>query len=125
MSSENNSSMFRQIVYLDFDGAETMYRNDMLDLSMSIDVSDSGLTDADRNFILSSLTEKYIEDGICFTATEPTGGDKYSTVYIGKSDSFDPENNFLGLAETIDVGNKIKNDNAYVFADRSSRSEIL
>ena len=119
MSSENNSSMFRQIVYLDFDGAETMYRNDMLDLSMSIDVSDSGLTDADRNFILSSLTEKYIEDGICFTATEPTGGDKYSTVYIGKSDSFDPENNFLGLAETIDVGNKIKNDNAYVFADRS------
>ena len=107
----------QQIVYLDFDGESTAYRNDNLDITIDVDVEDSGMSEEQEHYILAELSAKYALQDILFTIEKPEEDQEYSTIFIGQTDDFEEYGNFAGLAETIDKGNQIKNDNAFVFAD--------
>ncbi|MBP1583244.1 MAG: hypothetical protein J6866_04745, partial [Victivallales bacterium] len=123
-SAEPGADDYRQIVYLDFDGAETSYHN--RDLNMAIDtvlVEDSGFSSTDISLIVKVLNEQFGDD-VVFTAELPKAGE-YSTVYIGPTEAFRSYGAFLGLAETIDVGNEIHNDNAFVFLNSSASLDTL
>jgi len=114
-----------QLVYLDFDGAQTTYDNLDLDLSFDVEMLDSGLTETQKKTILELLSTKYADTGIVFTDQLPGDGLEYSTVFIGKSTDFESYGNFAGLAETIDKDNKIKNDDAFVIADKNSSCDEI
>ena len=109
-----------QIVYLDFDGEKTVYRNETLDISLEADVRDSGMTEEQKLYILAELSAKYALEDIFFTIEKPDDDKEYSTVFIGQCDDFKQYGSFAGIAETIDQGNQIKNDNAFVFTDDMS-----
>ena len=105
-----------QYVYLDFDGEDTVYRNADLDLEIGVSVSDSGIVGERREEIVTQLNERYADTGVVFVSVRPTDV-MYSTVYIGTTDSFAGYGDYLGLAEAIDKGNEVKDDNAFVMAD--------
>ena len=109
-----------QIVYLDFDGESTTYRNDDLDITLDVDVEDSGMSEEQKQYILSELSTKYDLEDIVFTIEKPDEDQEYSTIFIGQTDDFEEYGSFAGLAETIDKGNQIRNDNAFVLADHTS-----
>ena len=117
MGKTNYAELSAQLIYLDFDGAETTYINRDLDIALNVTVSDSGFSLAEQQYIISTLSEKYQDRNVVFTTDQPLDGGLYSTVYIGKTSDFDRYGSFLGLAETIDKGNLIKNDNAFVMLD--------
>ena len=49
-----------QIVYLDFDGAETVYRNTDLNISINVEVEDSSFSRDEQQFILNrQITELF------------------------------------------------------------------
>ena len=49
-----------QIVYLDFDGAETVYRNTDLNISINVEVEDSSFSREEQQFILNrQITELF------------------------------------------------------------------
>ena len=110
-----------QIVYLDFDGAETVYRNTDLNISINVEVEDSSFSREEQQFILNQLSEKYSDSLISFTTEMPVEG-PYSTIFIGTTDAFAQFEDFQGIAETIDKDNRIKDDDAFVFAD--SRTDL-
>ena len=113
-----------QIVYLDFDGAETSYHNAALGLDIDdITVAPSGIGNDTIFTIVSALNERFGDD-IVFTADQPDGDD-YSTIYIGVTSAFDEYGNFIGLAETIDSGNLIRDDNAFVLLDSTASTELV
>ncbi len=114
-----------QYVYLDFDGESTTYRNEDLNITIEVDVDDSGMSDEQKRYILAELSEKYANKNIVFTAEKPEDIQQYSTIFIGKTDDFDEYGTFAGLAETIDIGNQIKNDNAFVMQDSTADSEKI
>ena len=114
-----------QYVYLDFDGESTTYRNEDLNITIEVDVDDSGMSDEQKRYILAELSEKYANKNIVFTAEKPEDIQQYSTIFIGKTDDFDEYGTFAGLAETIDKGNQIKNDNAFVIQDSTADSEKI
>ena len=110
-----------QYVYLDFDGEATGYRNDALGLDFAVTVEDSGFSEEQKRDILSELSARYADADVIFTLDKPTDDTcEYSTVFVGKSNDFKAYGNFLGLAETVDAGNRIKNDNAFVLLDNSA-----
>ena len=114
----------KQVVYLDFDGAETSYHNRDLDFSIkNITIEASGLGEEDVSGIVATLNSRFGED-IVFTSKTPLTGD-YSTIYIGLTDAFNQYGNFLGLAETIDSGNNVHDDNAFVFLNATAPTELL
>ena len=47
-----------QYVYLDFDGESTTYRNEDLNITIKVDVDDSGMSDEQKRYILAELSEK-------------------------------------------------------------------
>ena len=112
-----------QVVYLDFDGAATSYVN--ADLGVAIDnvtVEDSGFGDGDIAVIVDALNGMF--DDVAFTSSLPADGE-FSTIYIGVTSAFDEYGSFLGLAETIDSGNQIRDDNAFVLLDSSASAELV
>ncbi len=117
-----------QLVYLDFDGAETRYCNAALGLDFHVTVENSQL-DSERIFaITAALNEQYAGQNVVFTAEKPKVADtqEYSTVYIGQTSAFEEYGNFAGLAETIDEGNRNRNDNAFVLLDSATAdTEII
>ena len=109
-----------QVVYLDFKGANnTAYNNEALNIHVGgINVADSGLDQAGINKVITELNTTFAGSGVSFTVNVPAGKE-YSTIYIGGTGSaFAQYGSAIGLSETIDAGNKIKNDNAYVLADK-------
>ncbi len=113
-----------QVVYLDFDGAEASYFNEALGLSIEdITVSSSGFDTTVISLIVADLNRMFGDD-IVFTAELPVSA-TYSTIYIGTTDAFDSYGSFLGIAETIDSGNKIHDDNAFVLLDAASSAEFV
>ena len=119
---ENND---KQLIYLDFDGEQTWYRNQDLNLNFSVDVADSGIEEKRRSRIAELLNEKYQEENLYFTTEKPVGTSEYSTIFIGKTDDFDAHGAFAGMAETIDEENQIKDDNAYVLADKNAGDQQI
>ena len=113
-----------QIIYLDFDGAETQYKNSVLGLNIDVTVEDSGLSPERIATITSLLNEHYVDQNVVFVTERPESGD-YSTVFIGKTSDFDKYGNFSGLAETVDSGNKIKNDDAFVNMEATAGNETI
>ena len=113
-----------QIIYLDFDGAETQYKNSVLGLNIDVTVEDSGLSPERIATITSQLNELYVEQNVIFVTERPESGD-YSTVFIGKTSDFDKYGNFSGLAETVDSGNQIKNDDAFVNMEATASNETI
>ena len=114
-----------QVVYLDFDGELTQYNNSDLGIDIVADIQNSEISLARQMEILETLTEQYQGTNIRFTIEKPVDNVPYSTVYIGQTDAFDSFGNFAGLAETIDKDNKIKNDDAFVFADAATDTETI
>lgn len=114
-----------QYVYLDFDGETTTYRNPELDLLLDVEMNDSGMTEEQKAYILSELTGKYGDSGVVFTTEKPTDTAEYSTVFVGKTDDFESYGIHTGLAETNDKGNLIRNDNAFVLADRGTDLDFV
>ena len=115
-----------QKVFLDFDGENTFYENSDLDLNFSVTVKDSGISEERQQNILALLNEKYRDLNVTFTNEKPLDTEFYSTVFVGKTDDFADYGSFAGMAETIDKGNEIKNDDAFVMLDDSAAdSEII
>ena len=112
-----------QLVYLDFDGAVASYYN--RDLGIAINdatIAPSGFGDDDIAAIVASLNAQF--DDVVFTSSVPSDGE-FSTVYIGVTSAFDEYGSFYGLAETIDSGNQIHDDNAFVILDSSATAELV
>ncbi|MBE6368435.1 MAG: hypothetical protein E7052_11110, partial [Lentisphaerae bacterium] len=114
----------KQIVYLDFDGAETSYDGELLKVE-NVAVSNSELSAERIKNITDQLNYLYKLDDVFFVFSEPVETSEYSTIYIGNTTAFDEYGDFYGLAETIDTGNQIKNDNAFVLLDNSSSNEHI
>ncbi|MBR4673488.1 MAG: hypothetical protein IKP00_03405, partial [Victivallales bacterium] len=118
-----DSTASPQIVYLDFDGAVTSYVNTDLGVAIgSITVEPSGFGENATAAIAATLNG--IFDDVVFTTEIPTDG-TFSTVYVGVTSAFDEYGEFLGLAETIDSGNQIRDDNAFVLLDSSAPAELV
>jgi peptidase C10-like protein/FG-GAP repeat protein/CARDB protein/pre-peptidase/Calx-beta domain-containing protein len=113
-----------QTIFIDFDGAEDVsYNNDVLGIYIdNITVAHSGLSEEEQFQIITDLNTTFADTGVFFT-TEFTEGTEFSTIYIGQTTTTTDgwpvmTGGFLGLSETIDVGNLIKNDAAFVFSDK-------
>ena len=112
-----------QVVYLDFDGAKASYYNRDLDIAIdNITVEDSGFNSETISVIVATLNEQF--DDAVFTSDLPTDS-QFSTIYIGVTSAFDEYGSFLGLAETIDFGNQIHDDNAFVLLDSTANTDLL
>jgi hypothetical protein len=116
-----------QTIFVDFDGAEGVsYDNEALNVHIGgLSVADSGLSQIEQLQILSDLNTTFAGTGVTFTATAPVN-EEYSTIYVGGNDSaFSEYDSFRGLAETIDAGNLIKNDEAFVFSDKINSTAAI
>ena len=111
-----------QVVYLDFDGAETSYNGELVTID-NVTVEDSGFDSESIAFIVDVLNEQFGDD-VVFTADIPQTYE-YSTIYIGVTSAFESYGDFLGLAETIDSGNKIHNDNAFVLLNFTTSLDLV
>ena len=112
-----------QYVYLDFDGELTDYNGEILTID-GVEVRDSKLTQARIADILAELNKKYASRNVIFVTEKPENVE-YSTIFIGKTEAFDRYGSFAGVAETIDHGNQIKNDNAFVNLDSTATDEQI
>ena len=112
-----------QYMYLDFDGELTSYNGEILTVD-NVEVKDSSLTEERIAYIVAELNAKYAAQNVIFVTEKPQNIE-YSTIYIGKTEAFAPYGNFAGLAETIDKGNQIKNDNAFVMLDSTASNETI
>ena len=111
-----------QVVYLDFDGAETSYNGELLTID-NVVMEDSGFDMETITIIVAALNEQFGDD-VVFMAELPQT-DEYSTIYIGVTSAFEAFGDFLGLAETIDSGNQIHDDNAFVFLNSATATELV
>ena len=113
-----------QVVYLDFNGAETSYYNPVLNIAIdNIVVEDSGFDSDSISLIIDALNEQFGDD-VVFTAELPHT-DEYSTIYVGVTSAFEDYGDFLGIAETVDTDNQIHDDNAFVLLDSTARIEFV
>ena len=62
--SSENASQF-QVVYLDFDGAETVYQNYDLGIEYQLNIVDSLISEERQIAIVDALNEQYKEPTIC------------------------------------------------------------
>lgn len=113
-----SNSTKQQVVYLDFDGEDTRYDGEILTIE-DVAVADSWLTPDQTGMIVAMLNEQFALTNVFFTIERPEE-EEYSTVFVGKTDAFKAYGSFAGVSETVDIGNKIKNDNAFVLLDSTS-----
>jgi CII-binding regulator of phage lambda lysogenization HflD len=77
-----------------------------------------GQEDFIKSYVIDQLNDTFGIYGVAFTLDKPISDPEYSTIYVGGNDSqFSEYGSFLGLAEQVDIGNKDRNDNAFVFSD--------
>ena len=115
-----------QTIFVDFDGANNVsYNNEALDVYIdNIDVMHSALSMQEQFQIITDLNNTFADTGVTFSVTSPAN-EEYSTIYVGKTDALAQYGDFAGLAENIDVGNRIKNDKAFVFTDKLSSTQNI
>ena len=126
------SSWQGQIIYLDFDGAEDVTYDGPVTIgtidvpAFSLESTDlAGQEQAVIQSILQELEKTFASTGIIFTISQPETGVEYTTIYIGGDDSaFAEYGSFFGLAENVDIGNKNRSDEAFVFSDELSPGQI-
>jgi len=112
-----------QYVYLDFDGELTDYNGEILTIE-GVEVRDPQLTQTRIADILAELNKKYASQNVIFVTERPVTAE-YSTIFIGKTEAFDQYGNFAGLAETVDLSNANKSDNAFVNLDSTAANEQI
>jgi hypothetical protein len=112
-----------QIIFLNFDGAQDVIYNGPVTVG-PFDVPTfeapgdlAGQEEAIIASVVEQLEHTYAGSGVIFTIDQPLGVGG-STIYIGGDNTiFDHlGGEFRGLAETIDIGNMNKSDEALVFA---------
>ena len=113
-----------QLIYLEFNGGDNLsYRGELLSLD-GISVESSGLSAGRIDRLVKRLNSAFSARGIRFVTNRPEL-DAYSTIHVGKTDAFTPFGNFTGLSETVDTGNRNRNDNAFVLFDGTSSDDEL
>lgn len=113
-----------QLIYLEFNGGDNLsYRGELLSLD-GISVESSGLSAGRIDRLVKRLNSAFSARGIRFVTNRPEL-DAYSTIHVGKTDAFTPFGNFTGLSETVDTGNRSRNDNAFVLLDGTSSDDEL
>lgn len=113
-----------QLIYLEFNGGDNLsYRGELLSLD-GISVESSGLSAGRIDRLVKRLNSAFSARGIRFVTNRPEL-DAYSTIHVGKTDAFTPFGNFTGLSETVDTGNRNRNDNAFVLLDGTSSDDEL
>ena len=112
-----------QYVYLDLDGELTSYRGEILTVE-NVEVQHSELSEERIKNILTELNKKYAAENIIFV-TEIPPVEEYSTIYIGKTEAFEPYGSFAGLAETLDKNNENKTDKAFVMLNSANSNEEI
>ena len=88
---EQQIAIDKQIIYLDFDGAQTSYNGELLTVE-DIAVVDSQLDAGRIEAITEQLNYQYALDNVLFVFSEPVDAAEYSTIYIGNTDAFDQIN---------------------------------
>lgn len=113
-----------QLIYLEFNGGDNLsYRGELLSLD-GISIESSGLSAGRIDRLVKRLNSAFSARGIRFVTNRPEL-DAYSTIHVGKTDAFTPFGNFTGLSETVDTGNRNRNDNAFVLLDGTSSDDEL
>lgn len=113
-----------QLIYLEFNGGDNLsYRGELLSLD-GISVESSGLSAGRIDRLVKRLNSAFSARGIRFVTNRPEL-DAYSTIHVEKTDAFTPFGNFTGLSETVDTGNRNRNDNAFVLLDGTSSDDEL
>lgn len=113
----SSSSERRQVFHVDFNGGGNLeFRNEFVSLS-DIRMDGAGFSEEEQAFIVASLNERYADENVIFVTSLPEGTESYSTIYVGSTDAFDAYGTFPGIAETVDEGNRIADDNAYVLTN--------
>ncbi len=110
----------KQLIYLDFDGAVADYNGEILQID-DVAVSHSGIEAERIAEIVYALNQNYSALGVAFVSEIPKTGE-YSTIFIGKTSCFDRYGKFYGVAETIDKGNLLNSDNAFVMLDSDANN---
>ena len=117
VDGEGNVNAADQVFYVNFKGGNGLsYDNG--EYSRSVDMAPAAYTAAERQEIVDALNDKNAAAGKVFTAEEPAAGSVYSTINVGSTTSFDDLGSFKGLSETIDLGNLIPTDEAFVNTDK-------
>ncbi|OHB66816.1 MAG: hypothetical protein A2Y77_14765 [Planctomycetes bacterium RBG_13_62_9] len=112
-----------QVVYLDFDGGQGVIYDGPVTVG-PVDVPAfelpsvwAGMEQAVVAEVLTGLRQVFADSGVTFTTERPAGDQPYSTIYVGGDGSvFAQYGSFLGLAETVDVGNRNPGDEAFIFS---------
>jgi uncharacterized repeat protein (TIGR01451 family) len=126
--STTTGDLAGQVFYLDFDGAANVTYHGALTVG-PFDVPAfqapgalAGQEQAIIAGVLARLEAMFAGSGISFTTQQPPAGQTYSTIYIGGDGSaFTQYGSFLGLAQQVDVGDRDRGDNAWVFTKQVGR----
>lgn len=119
-----------QVIYLAFDGAQDVVYDGPVTVGpfdvprLGLPAAFSGQKDSITTQILQALKRTFAGSGVIFTLQRPLDGELYSTVYFTADDGlFSEYGSFLGLAEQVDVGNRLKTDEALVFISNILKSD--
>ena len=113
VDSAHNITSVQQLVYVNFNGGTDLsYVNGEYSQS-DITVEPALYTAEQKQYIIQKLNAG-AADGVAYVSEEPVG--EYSTVYAGATDAFG--DTVKGIAESNDIGNVNKSDNAFVNTDK-------
>ncbi len=126
--STTTGDLAGQVFYLDFDGAANVTYHGALTVG-PFDVpafqAPGALAGQEQAIIAGVLTQletAFAGSGVSFTTQQPAAGQTYSTIYIGGAGSaFTQYGSFLGVAQQVDVGDRDRGDDAWVFTERLGR----
>ena len=112
-----------QTIWLNFEGAEDVtFRGPETVEALEIPAFNApeGNTTETMEQICSDLNTLFESQNVHFVLSPPDTGE-YSTVYLGgTNEAFLSYGDFLGLAESVDTGNLVKDDIALVFSETIS-----
>ena len=116
-----------QVFYLDFDGALGLTYDgpvfvENIDIAAFLAPDDLAGLEMDLiQSILTSVNITFAPLGVTITTIHPEAGIDHSTIYVGGDNSeFSLYGSFLSLSEQVDIGNRDKNDIAFVFSEQIS-----
>ncbi|MEZ6121301.1 MAG: hypothetical protein R3C28_32695, partial [Pirellulaceae bacterium] len=123
--ADDFSKVSGQVIFLDFDGAEDVSYDGPVHIDgisiPAFDTSPIGLAGLEPEIIASvvgQLNDQFGPLDARFTSEQPSSA-PYSTVYVGGDESaFSAFGSYVGLAEAVDVGNKNRNDEAFVYSEK-------
>ncbi|MBO5693776.1 MAG: hypothetical protein J6S98_00060, partial [Lentisphaeria bacterium] len=115
--ANGNVSVADQVVVVEFNGGDDLtYDNG--EYSRTVTMEPATFTAEERAQIIDALNDNNAASGTVYT-TDAKGGN-YSTIYVGSTNDFADLGDINGISETIDFGNLIKNDEAFVVVDKNT-----